>query len=150
MNNNEILESEPPDSEDKHLIEMFDKIEAGQLDLLDAAGKRIIELVTGLLGVLLAVLALGQYFPPPYLNNPFARLLAILALIFYLLAMLAGMWVMQPRKYRRFTRNLSALRQELDQIIDDKSRALRWAGAFFFAGSVCLALLITTIILSQP
>ncbi|MBN1284116.1 MAG: hypothetical protein JXB47_01820 [Anaerolineae bacterium] len=144
-----VYESAPPDDADRRLLARFDEIEAGQLDLLDAAGKRIVELVTGLLGVLLAVLALGKNFPPPYLaGKPPAQILAIGALAFYLLAMLGGMWVVQPRTYKRYAHNLDLMREELAKIIADKARALRWAGGFFFAGSVCLAALLAAVILA--
>ncbi len=143
------IQGKPPDDAQKQLVALFQKIEADQLDLLDAAGKRIIELTTALLGTLFAVVALGKDFPPPYLKgNAALQLLLVLTLAGYLLAMLMGMRTLQPRDYKLYRTNLSGMREELDKIIANKSGSLRAAGVAFWLASLLLALTIAVIVLS--
>ena len=144
-----ILEGKPLSEEQKQLVAFFQELEKGQLDLLDQAGKRIIELTTGLLGILFAVVAFGDKFPPPYLTgNAALPLLVVLVLLFFLSAMGMGMRTMQPRSYRLYRHNLTEMRDELDRIIANKSRSLRLAGVLFWLGALSLAVLIGLIIFS--
>ncbi len=143
-----ILQGPPPSDEQKRLLDLFNELEKGQLDLLDQAGKRIVELCTGLMGVLFAVTAFGDKFPPPYLkDDDTAQWLVVLALALYLGAMFAGLWTVQPRRYERHRHNLSEMKKVLEQIIRSKSRALRAAGVLFWLASLMLALLIASVVL---
>jgi predicted membrane protein len=60
--------------------------------------------------------------------------------------MAAGIWAIQPRYYRRYTYNVSALGRELEKITKHKIFWLRAAGILFTLGSVALAALIISII----
>ncbi|PDV96796.1 hypothetical protein A9Q02_06125 [Candidatus Chloroploca asiatica] len=59
----------PPRAEQQQLAAFFAEAERKQVDFLDEAGKRIIELTTLLLGVLFTVVAFGDTYPPPYLAD---------------------------------------------------------------------------------
>jgi p-aminobenzoyl-glutamate transporter AbgT len=132
----------PIDDSDKRLSALFDDLEAGQLDFLDGAAKRLIELTTGLLGVLFTITAFGDKFPPPYLkHNDVANGMAVVTLVFYIVAMLLGMLVIQPRKYPRYPHNLGKMREVFETIRNDKVRWLRWGGIAFWLGSLMLAAL---------
>ena len=142
-----VLEGPPPTGEQQRLVALFDEMEKQQVDFLDQAGKRIIELTTGLLGVLFAVTAFGDKFPPPYLQgNNLAKALAMMTLALYLAAMVTSVRAIRPRKYRRYAYNLTGMRQVLEEIIGYKSRGLKVAGSLFVLGSLALALLISAII----
>ncbi len=142
-----ILEGAPPTEEHKRLVALFDEMEKKQVEFLDQAGKRIIELTTALLGILFAVVALGDKFPPPYLQgNDAAKGLTVAALGFYLGAMLVSVLAVQPQEYRRYEHNVSEMRRELRKITRYKSRWLSVAGALFVLGSLTLALLISSIV----
>ncbi|MBK9944251.1 MAG: hypothetical protein IPP13_21845 [Kouleothrix sp.] len=144
-----IQEGRPLSEEQKRLIAFFADAESKQVDFLDEAGKRIIELTTALLGVLFAIVAFGDKFPPPYLsNNPVAKFLSLTALACYIMAMLLALRTVQPRNYQLFRHNLDRMRQELDRLVANKQRSLWWAGALFWIGSAVLALQIAAIILS--
>ena len=135
--------------EQKRLNALFDEMKKGQLDFIDQAGKRIIELSTGLLGVLFAVTAFGKDFPPPYLkDNPTAQSLALGVLALLILALLCGVLTVQPRSYDFYEANLTAMRQELNKIVAYKSRWMKLSNWLFFAGTALLALLIGSLILS--
>lgn len=137
----------PLSESDRRLIALFDDLEADQLDFLDEAAKRLIELTTGLLGVLFAITAFGDKFPPPYLtDNDLAKVLAVLTLACYVLAMLMGMLAIQPRIYPSYEHNLDKMREVLDTIRGNKMRWLQWGGILFWLGSVALAFLVIRVI----
>lgn len=142
-----IYEGEPPSDEAKRLAAMFDELEKKQLEFLDEAAKRIVELCTGLLGVLFAVTAFGDKFPPPYLGaSPIVQVLAVLVLALYFVALLAAVVALQPREYRRYQHNVTEMRRELDKIIRHKSGLLKVSGTLFVGASLALAVLIAALI----
>lgn len=142
-----ILEGKQPTAEEERLVEVFAELEKKQLEFLDTAAKRIIELVTALLGLLFAVIAFGDDFPPPYLTgNQVAKVTGIIALSCYLLALLVSLWAVQPRSYKHYRHNLDGMRTVLQQMINDRARPVLIAGILFGIGSVMLALLIVSII----
>jgi hypothetical protein len=132
---------------DARLVALFDKLEAGQLEFLDEAAKRVIELSTAMLAVLFGVTAFGSDFPPPYLaSNTLAKWLALLTLGLYLSALFAGVHAVQPRTYARSHAGLDRLRRELEKIVAHK----RWwfsAGIWLlFGGSLALVTLVVLVI----
>lgn len=144
-----IYDGKPLTDEQKRLNTLFDEMKKEQLTFLDEAGKRIIELSTGLLGVLFAVTAFGKDFPPPYLKgNPTAQRLAIGVLVVLVVALLAGVLTVQPRNYDYYEHNLTEMRSQLQKIVDHKSRWMKVATWTFFIGAVLLALLIGNLIRS--
>jgi succinate dehydrogenase hydrophobic anchor subunit len=147
MSTNSSQASDDPVREFERLSALFETFEKNQVDTLDSAAKRIIELTTALLGVLFAVVALGSDFPPPYLSgNAALQNLTTLALILYVVAMLASVLCLQPRRYSLYTENLSRLREEYRRLMDYKRWTLRIAGVSFFAASTTLAVLIIAIV----
>lgn len=144
-----ILEGKPLSDEQKRLNALFDEMKKNQLTFIDEAGKRIIELSTGLLGVLFAVTAFGKDFPPPYLRaNPLIQALVVATLAAFVLAVLAGVFTVQPRSYDFYESNLSAMRRELEKIVAHKSRWMKIANWTFFAGTVLLAALVAALVLT--
>lgn len=143
------IEGQPVRDDQREIARLFQDLERGQVEVLDQAGKRVIDLTATLLGLFFAVVALGKTFPPPYLkSSPGARVLSILVLACYLLAMFLGMWTMQPRTYRLYRRNTSGMREEFDKLIAFKARRAQWAGLAFWLGSALLASLVGLIIIS--
>jgi hypothetical protein len=142
-----VLKGEPLEPKDVRLIALFDALETGQLDFLDKAAKRIIELSTAMLGLLFAVAAFGKEFPPPYIkgSGP-ARWLVLLVLAAYVLALLFGVVAIWPRTYVRYEHDLTRMRQELDRIVGYKRRWFRVAAVVFFAGSLGLAALVAVVV----
>jgi hypothetical protein len=68
-----IIPGIEPDESDLALIKLWGDFEKEQPVILDAANKRIIEMVTGLQAVFLAVAAFGKDFPQDYLTQGWAR-----------------------------------------------------------------------------
>ncbi|MBP1466201.1 hypothetical protein EYB53_022135 [Candidatus Chloroploca sp. M-50] len=129
------------------MIELFAELEKKQLEFLDEAAKRIIELVSALLGLLFAVIAFGNAFPPPYLaGNVLLKVLSISALGGYLGALMLALWGVQPRRYKHYQYNLKGMREELDAMLAHKMFWMRWAGGVFGVASVLLAGLIVLVL----
>ncbi len=143
-----IQDSQEPSEEGKRLVALFTEMDNKQLDFLDESGKSIIERIATFLAVLFGVTVLSNTFPPKYLGNPTAKVLVIIILLFYLAAMTSGFLVIQPRSYRRYLYNVSALGRELERITRHKIVWLRVAGILFALGTVALAVLIISIVWS--
>lgn len=143
-----VSQGKLPTEEQTRLVAFFDEIEKKQLEFLNEAGKRIIELSTTLLGLLFAISAFGDKFPPAYLeNNPPAQVLAASALLFYLLATGAGIQAIQPRRFTRRSGNLlDEMRAELERALNTKAGWFRAGSIFFGIGSLSLAALALAVI----
>ncbi len=129
-----------PTSEQDRLVTFFDEVEKKQLEFLNEAGKRIIELSTTLLGLLFALSAFGDKFPPAYLDdNPPAQILISITLLLLLSSTGAGLKVIQPRRFTRRDGNLIREMQcEFNRALDLKYSWFR-AGSWLF-GLSCLSL----------
>ncbi len=144
-----MQQGQPLTDAEKRLNALFDEMDKKQLDFLDQAGKRIIELSTGLLGVLFAVTAFGDKFPPPYLaGNPAGRGLAAGVLALLVGALLCAVLTVQPRRYKFYEHNLTEMRREWEKLFTHKAAWLTRANWLFFAGTALLALLIGSLLLS--
>ena len=98
----EVQEFQEPSAESQELVEFFTEMERKQSDFLDESGKSLIERISTFLAILLGLSVLSNNFPPTYLTgNVLARVLIIITLLCYLLAMGAAKWAIQPRFYRR-------------------------------------------------
>jgi len=142
--------SKPPTDSQERLNELFDEMDKKQFEFFDQAGKRIIELCTALLGILFAVIAFGDDFPPPYLEaNPTSQWLAAGVLVLLVLALLCAVLTVQPRKYIFYEYNLTKMREEWEKLFKHKSTWLKRANWLFFSGTGLLAVLIAVLIFSS-
>ncbi|GIV89792.1 MAG: hypothetical protein KatS3mg055_2310 [Chloroflexus sp.] len=89
-----ILGPETP--ADRELREWFESQERGNIERLEAGAQTIIQLVTGLYGVLFAVLALSNQ--PAYLQNPIVRWAGTVGVCTFFGSLLAAMLVAIPRR----------------------------------------------------
>ncbi|GHO47568.1 hypothetical protein [Ktedonospora formicarum] len=144
----EIQDTQDLSEEGKQLVQIFTDMKSKQLEFLDEASKSLIERIATFLAVLFAVTAFSNNFPPPYLKgNMPAKIMVILTLILYLLAMAAALLASQPRLYTIPRYNVTEMGKRLQNITTYKMRRLRLAGILFALGSLALAILIITIIL---
>jgi hypothetical protein len=114
------------------------ELQTGQLDFLDQAGKRIIELSSALLAVLFGVLAFGDKFPPAYLAAPALKALLIGALVLYMAAICLAAWAIHPRSYDYYPSNVTAAREELARMVRFKAGWVKAGGAAFVLASLFL------------
>jgi hypothetical protein len=142
-----ILQGRPATAQEEALVALWDAFAKEQAPFLDAANKRVVELVTAVLGLFLAVLAFGKEFPPPYLQgNTLAQITAVFTLICFVAALLAAVWGLTPRPYRHAGADLTLMRSELERMIDFKYQRYQLALWSFAAGCVLLALLIGALV----
>jgi hypothetical protein len=144
----EIQDTQELSEEGKQLVQIFTNMKSKQLEFLDEAGKSMIERIATFLAILFAVTAFSSNFPPPYLKgNVPAKIMVIITLILYLLAMGAALLTIQPRLYDIPRYNVTEMGNRLQNITTYKMRHLRLAGILFALGSIALAILIIVIIL---
>jgi hypothetical protein len=144
-----VLHSAAPSDEQNRLVAFFDEAEKKELEFVNEAGKRIIELTTALLGMLFTVSAFGDQFPPAYLANNFpAQILVVATLGLYFLALGAGLLAVQPREYHRWENDLTEMRKERARLVHYKVLWFRTGSILFGLGSFSLASLIAAIVLS--
>jgi len=142
-----LQKGQPLSDADQRLKALFDAMDKNQFDFFDQAAKRIIELCTGMLGVLLAVVALGKDFPPAYLQgHPILQALVVAALALLVGALLSAVLAVWPRRYTFYEHDLSAMRREWERLFHLKARWVRGAYALFFAGMLCLAVLLAALV----
>jgi hypothetical protein len=142
----ENVPTEPASEESLRLKAVFDELRKNQLTFLDEAGKRVIEISTGMLGVLFVVIAFGKDFPPPYLKDAVSAQLTKAALVLFFLALLAGFITVMPRKYKDYSYNLTAMEEQLQKAINFKVFWFRSGSVLFVLGAFSLAVLIIRII----
>jgi len=142
-----IYEAQEPSEKSKRVNAALDELETKQLETLDESGKSIIERIATFLGVLFGISILSNNFPPPYLKgNSAAKVMIIVTLACFLLAIGAGIWETQVRYYNRYTHNVSRSAEELERIIQHKVIWLRVANLLFALGAIGLAGLLIVII----
>ncbi len=143
-----VVQGRPLSPEENRLVAVYETLKTNQLDFLDAAGKRMIELSTGLLGLLLAAAAFGPDFPPDYLaNNRALIIIAALVLFFLVGALLAGVLTVQPRRYS-IPPDLGRMREALEAIRSTKAFWMRVATWSYFLGAAGLALMTAMVLIS--
>jgi hypothetical protein len=144
----EIQDAQGLSEEGKQLVQIFTNMQGKQLEFLDEAGKSMIERIATFLAILFAITAFSNNFPPAYLKgNVPAKIIVIITLILYLLAMAAALLTIQPRMYDIPRYNVTEMGNRLKNITAYKMRHLRLAGILFALGSIALAILIIVIIL---
>ena len=100
-----------------------------------------------MLGLLFAVAAFGDKFPPAYINaNPWAKWCAIATVALYMAALLAAVVGVQPRSYRRYEYNMTQLRRELNRMRGYKQAWFRIATFLLALGTLALALLLLIVL----
>src|ERR1700753_3741302 len=144
----EIQDAQELSEEGKQLVQIFTDMKGKQLEFLDESGKSMIERIATFLTILFAVTAFSRNFPPPYLKgNMPAKIMVMITLILYLLAMAAALLTIQPRMYDIPRYNVTEMGNKLKNITTYKMQRLRLAGILFALGSIALAILIIVIIL---
>lgn len=142
-----IQDGQDPSAEDNLVVGIFSDARKNQLNFLDDSGKSMIERIATFLAVLFGITALSTSFPPAYLKgNVPAKIMVIMTLVLYLLAMAAAMLAILPRYYNIPVYDVTRMSKDLEKITTYKMRWLRVAGALFALGSVALAVLIVVII----
>jgi uncharacterized protein (DUF1501 family) len=149
MSEIEYAGARPLDEEEKALLKRFEKFEEEALDKLDAGAQQIIQLVTGLLGLTLAALALGDAQFAAALTRPLAVGCAWLSVLALLVALLAAAWGQLPQEYLYRAASLSDKKARYARMVQHKSRAMYVAFVAFGFGVATFAGLVLSVLLGR-
>ena len=134
----------PEPKEDRDLREWFDDQQRRSLDRLQEAAKTVIQLATGIYGVLFAVLVLSNR--PAYLQQPLVRIFGTLSMIALFAALLAAYFVVQPRKVTWQEDNLTDMRRAYQEAEQRKGWWLNTALVAFLVGAGSLGFVIVVVL----
>jgi hypothetical protein len=136
----------PERDDDRALRTWFDEQARRNLDRLEGGAKTITQLVTGLYGVLFAVLALSDQ--PDYLQHPGVRGWGTASLIALFLALCAALVTVFPWPYHYQQDNLTQMQRVFRRMHRVKSWSLGIALGLFLVGIGTLGGLIMHIVWS--
>jgi hypothetical protein len=136
----------PETPEQKVLREWFAEQAKQNLERLEASAQSITQLVTGLYGVLFAVLAFSD--SPAYLKQTSVQVLGLLSMIALFGALLAALVVQFPLKSTFHPDGLSEMEAIQGRLLGRKTWGLRAALLLFILGMGLLGGLIGVVLLS--
>jgi MFS family permease len=122
----------PETAQSRARREWFDDQEKRNLDRLEEGAKTVTQLVTGLYGVLFAVLALSNQ--PAYLQRPAVRWLGGLGVVAFFASLLAALVTLYPWRATFQQDNLSEMERAYAGMLRRKFWGLRVALWTFLAG----------------
>ncbi len=134
--------------EEKKLRDWLEQQRLGSVDNLEAGARQIIGLVTGLIGVLFAVLTIASDKPPAYLQRGDIRLLGTASIGLLLVALLAALVVVLPRPWRFMPSKPASESQAFEAILDRKKQWLQTGVITFCLGVVALGLILVLALLN--
>lgn len=116
----------------------------GSPDTLDQAARLLIGLVTGLIGVLFAVLTVAEEPGklPAYMGEPWMRWLGVTSIGLLLSALLAALKVALPEKITFTPARTDELQRTFAELLEGKSRWLKVATITFGLGVTALGVVL--------
>ena len=136
----------PEKPETKALREWFEEQEKRNLDRLETGAQTITQLVTGLYGVLFAVLAFSD--KPVYMAQTNVRVLGLISMLALFGALLAALLVQYPIASGYDKDNVSAMQRLYQRMTRRKAWGLRAALLLFLLGTGLLGALIVVVLWS--
>jgi hypothetical protein len=130
------------------LDKWFDQQALASLDILEAAARTILGLITALLSVLFGVLAVASDPLPGYLRLPLVRGLGVAAVAGLLVALLGALQVVLPRRVQASGARPDQQAAGFRKLLDRKARWLRLAAVAFGLGLAALGLALIVALLT--
>lgn len=134
----------PETPEEREVREWFEAQRRTNLDRLEAGAQTLIQLITGVYGVLFAVLALSDQ--PAYLQRPVVLWAGSAGVCVFFAALLAAIMVTLPRRVRYQEDNLTDMQRAYRRLVARKATLLRIAHIIFLIGVACLVTVILAIL----
>lgn len=134
----------PETQEEREVREWFEAQRRTNLDRLEAGAQTLIQLITGVYGVLFAVLALSDQ--PAYLQRPVVLWVGSVGVCAFFAALLAAIMVTLPRRVRYQEDNLTDMQRAYRRLVARKATLLRIAHIVFLIGVACLVAVILAIL----
>ncbi len=130
-----VTSSELSDS-DERLEKLFDEMEQGSLKTLEDAARQIITLSTALLGAFFGLLAFKD--APDYLGFLEIKIIGTGALLAFLISLFCALIAVSPKRYNFPQASLTAKRIVLDDMLNRKHSAVKWASWIFGLGALLM------------
>ena len=143
----QVVETRPPTPEEERLADWFAEQQLKSPEHLEAAARQMVGLVTGLIGLLLGVVAIAKQPLPSYLAWPLVRWLAVAGIVLLLLALVAGLVVLWPRRWTVSSHRIADQRRAFEAILQRKARALSVGMVLFCLGVAALAAVLVLAVL---
>lgn len=134
----------PEQQEDRELREWFETQRRGNIERLIAGGQTLIQLITGVYGVLFGVLALNDQ--PAYLKQPTVQWFGSIGVCLFFVALITATTVVVPRRNPYQANNLTELPQVYRDIVKRKATMLMVAQVCFVLGIGCVVGVILAIV----
>ncbi|WP_322822487.1 hypothetical protein [Chloroflexus sp.] len=134
----------PETERDRELREWFAAQERGNVERLEAGAQTMMQVISGLYGVLFAVLALSDQ--PTYLQLPVVRWAGSAGVCIFFASLVAAMLVLLPRRIAYQEDNLTAMRRAYDHLLRRKATLLQVAQVLFLGGIACVIAVILAIV----
>ncbi|PDW00296.1 hypothetical protein [Candidatus Chloroploca asiatica] len=137
-----VLGPETPD--ERELREWLEKQKRGNIERLETSAQTIIQLVTGLYGVLFAVLALSDQ--PAYLEQPVVQWAGTVGVGAFFATLVMALFVLLPRRVSYETDNLGEMQAVYQGLLGRKAVLLQIAQGCFLIGMAALVVVILAIL----
>lgn len=133
---------------EKSLREWFATQRLESPKVIDEAARLLIGLVTGLLGALFGVLTVSAEKLPVYLSLPLVRWAGVLAVVCWLLSLLAALLVVLPRRWSSAPGQPQSQEQTFSDLLAHKTRWLTGSVYMFGLAVILLGLVLVVALLS--
>ncbi|NPA92659.1 MAG: hypothetical protein GXO56_03160 [Chloroflexi bacterium] len=138
----------PPRADEDALAGWFEAQRLKSPDTLEAAARQIVSLVTTLLGLLWAVLALGNDQTPAYVGQPLVGWLGVGVVVLLLAALACALAVLYPRRFEVPLHNVAAQRAAFEALMRHKATWLARAWWCFYCGVALLGVIVILALLA--
>ena len=143
-----VISIREENKEEKKLREWFATQALESPNNLEEAAKLLVGLVTGLLGVLFGVLTVSAEKLPAYLSIPSIKGLGVIAVGFWLLSLLAGLFVITPLKWESNAGKPETQKRTFQELLKYKSAWLTASVILFGVAVIALAIVLIAALLS--
>lgn len=121
--------------------------ELKSVDNVEAGARQLVTLVTALLGVLFAVMAVTDDPLPAYFAYPTLRLLGVGVVVLLLATLVAALVAVLPFPMKNFPHRPDKQREEFDGMLRRKSLGLYVAAVCFALGLILLGIILGSVLL---
>lgn len=134
----------PETAAEREVREWFEHQRRTNLERLEAGAQTLIQLITGVYGVLFAVLALSDQ--PVYLSRSVVVWMGSIGLVVFFAALIAAVMVVIPRPLRYQLDNLTEMQHTYERLVRRKATMLVVAQLGFLLGIACLIAVILAVL----
>lgn len=143
-----VLDIREENPAEKEMREWFNAQKLESPKIIEEAARLLIGLCTALLGALFGVLTVSAEKLPAYLSLPLVRWPGVAAVVLWLLALLAALVVILPRRWQTHPHQPQSQAQTFADLLAHKATWLSIAVGLFALAVVMLGVVLVTALLS--